>query len=303
MPPWPGPRSRTGAASAAAGTTTSGPVASWSTCARGSRPTVEQDDRPRHVVNLTAMRLMPVRQSRPAAPVLVRAVHRDGRGRHPGARPRQPTGPAGPSRRVAPTPGATGAAAAPRRRPRTAPGSHSRRRRRRGRRRPLRCARRASARSTPAPPPPTSRGLGAAPPTPHRDRPARALGQGVRRPHAAAGTPPTAATAPAGRAAPAATPRRTTWRVSFDSGETLVVEGLGLVGRRPEGRAGEPVRHVVPLPSREHVDLQDARPVPPGRAMAALVVMDRGSTNGSILVRQRRVARAFRRQPGHAAGR
>ena len=75
------------------------------------------------------------------------------------------------------------------------------------------------------------------------------------------------------------------WRVSFDSGESFVVEGLALVGRRPEPRQGEPVRHLVPLRSgdmslsKTHAQFQVA---PDG----ILVVMDRGSTNGSILVRQ-----------------
>jgi uncharacterized RDD family membrane protein YckC len=80
---------------------------------------------------------------------------------------------------------------------------------------------------------------------------------------------------------PASTAR---WRVTFDDGQTFVVEGLALVGRRPEGRPGEPVRHLVPLTSSDmsvsktHAQFQVA---PDG----ALVVMDRGSTNGSTLVR------------------
>ncbi len=75
------------------------------------------------------------------------------------------------------------------------------------------------------------------------------------------------------------------WRVAFDTGEVFVVEGLALVGRRPEPRGDEPVRHVVPLRSSDmsvsktHAQFQV---VPDG----ALVVMDRGSTNGSVLVRQ-----------------
>jgi hypothetical protein len=74
------------------------------------------------------------------------------------------------------------------------------------------------------------------------------------------------------------------WRVTFDDGHTFRVEGLALVGRRPEGRPGEPVRHLVPLTSSDmsvsktHAQFQVA---PDG----ALVVMDRGSTNGSMLVR------------------
>jgi uncharacterized RDD family membrane protein YckC len=74
------------------------------------------------------------------------------------------------------------------------------------------------------------------------------------------------------------------WRVAFDSGDSFVVEGLAIVGRRPEARPGEPVRHVVPLPSADmslsktHAQVHLA---PDG----VLVVMDRGSTNGSVLVR------------------
>jgi uncharacterized RDD family membrane protein YckC len=77
----------------------------------------------------------------------------------------------------------------------------------------------------------------------------------------------------------------TTWRVTFDTGESFVVEGLALVGRRPEARDGESVRHLMPLRSTDmslsktHAQFQV---VPDG----ARVVMDRGSTNGSVLVRQ-----------------
>jgi len=75
------------------------------------------------------------------------------------------------------------------------------------------------------------------------------------------------------------------WRVTFDTGEQFVVEGLALVGRRPEPRPDEPVRHLVPLPSSDmslsktHAQFQVA---PDG----ALVVMDRGSTNGTYVVRR-----------------
>jgi len=75
------------------------------------------------------------------------------------------------------------------------------------------------------------------------------------------------------------------WRVEFDTGERFVVEGLALVGRRPEPRPGEVVRHVVPLRSSDmslsktHAQFQVA---PDG----ALVVMDRGSTNGSYVIRK-----------------
>ena len=75
------------------------------------------------------------------------------------------------------------------------------------------------------------------------------------------------------------------WRVEFDTGESLVVEGLALVGRGPEPRPGEAVRHVVPLRSTDmslsktHAQFHVARD-------GVLVVMDRGSTNGSVLIRR-----------------
>ncbi|MBB6628680.1 RDD family protein [Nocardioides sp. KIGAM211] len=80
-------------------------------------------------------------------------------------------------------------------------------------------------------------------------------------------------------------PAMARWRVDFDSGESFLVEGLALVGRRPEARQGEPVRHLVPLRSTDmslsktHAQFQVA-------SDGVLVVMDRGSTNGSILIRQ-----------------
>lgn len=79
-------------------------------------------------------------------------------------------------------------------------------------------------------------------------------------------------------------PQPSRWRIAFDTGDSVVLEGLALVGRRPEPREGEPVRHLLPLPSddlslsKTHAQVQVA---PDG----ALVVMDRGSTNGSVLVR------------------
>jgi len=85
-------------------------------------------------------------------------------------------------------------------------------------------------------------------------------------------------------AAPPPAPAPARWQVTFDTGEQFEVRGLTLVGRRPEARAGEPVKRTVALPSddmslsKTHAQFQV---VPDG----ALVVMDRGSTNGSILVR------------------
>ena len=101
-------------------------------------------------------------------------------------------------------------------------------------------------------------------------RPTAAAGTSAGRPHPAA---------PADAAAP---PVR--WQVTFDTGEQFEVRGLTLVGRRPEPRPGEPVKRLVTLPSddmslsKTHAQFQV---VPDG----ALVVMDRGSTNGSILIR------------------
>jgi len=85
--------------------------------------------------------------------------------------------------------------------------------------------------------------------------------------------------APAAR--PTLLPR---WRLVFDTGEALLVEGLGLLGRNPEPRAGEEVRHLVPLRSP---DLSLSKTHAQFHVVdGTLVVMDRGSTNGSVLIRQ-----------------
>jgi uncharacterized RDD family membrane protein YckC len=110
-------------------------------------------------------------------------------------------------------------------------------------------------------------------------------------PVATAPTAPTASAPPAAAAPAAPSPSsppgrrvRARWQVSFDTGETFEVTGLTLVGRRPEARQGEPVKRLVTLPSEDmslsksHAQFQV---VPDG----ALVVMDRGSTNGSLLIR------------------
>jgi uncharacterized RDD family membrane protein YckC len=141
-----------------------------------------------------------------------------------------------------------------------------------------------------APPPP--------PPTPPTVTPRQGLGWPLvgEAPDGSGRSPqpPPPAPAPA-PAAPApssegAGPRETEavaparWQVAFDTGEQLEVSGLTLVGRRPQPRPGEPVKRLVTLPSEDmslsktHAQFQV---VPDG----ALVVMDRGSTNGSILVR------------------
>jgi uncharacterized RDD family membrane protein YckC len=176
--------------------------------------TVTEDRRPRHVVNLTAMRLVPA-----PAPVTT-----------PARSPRPPAGPppAGPPAPVAAAPVAP---------PRPDPAVRA---------------------PVPAPTPAPAREPVESP------SPRQQLGYPL--------LPEPAS--PAAR-----------WRVSFDSGESFVVEGLALVGRRPEARAGEPVRHLVALRSTDmslsktHAQFQVV-------ADGVLVAMDRGSTNGSILIRQ-----------------
>lgn len=75
------------------------------------------------------------------------------------------------------------------------------------------------------------------------------------------------------------------WWVAFDTGEEFAVAGSVLVGRRPEPRPGEEMWRAVALRSddmsisKTHAQF---RVTPDG----ALVVMDRGSTNGTYLVRQ-----------------
>jgi len=74
------------------------------------------------------------------------------------------------------------------------------------------------------------------------------------------------------------------WSLTLTTGERLVLDGLTLVGRDPQGRPGEPVARLWALPSADmslsktHGQFQV---VPDG----TVVVMDRGSTNGSLLVR------------------
>ncbi len=63
-----------------------------------------------------------------------------------------------------------------------------------------------------------------------------------------------------------------------------MVEGLALIGRRPEARADEDVRHLVPLRS-EDMSLSKTHAQFDVAGDGVLVVLDRGSTNGSILVR------------------
>lgn len=80
-------------------------------------------------------------------------------------------------------------------------------------------------------------------------------------------------------------PPESRWRVEFDTGEAFVVAGLVLVGRRPEPREGEEMWRAVALRSddmsisKTHAQFQVT---PEG----TLVLMDRGSTNGTFVIRQ-----------------
>lgn len=75
------------------------------------------------------------------------------------------------------------------------------------------------------------------------------------------------------------------WEVSFDSGERVDVDTLLLVGRSPDPRLGEQGARLVTLPSADlSVSKTHLEVVVAGDG--ALVVTDRGSTNGSTLVRQ-----------------
>jgi hypothetical protein len=75
------------------------------------------------------------------------------------------------------------------------------------------------------------------------------------------------------------------WGLAFDTGERVVVDTLVLIGRRPEPRTGERAARLVALPSADmSVSKTHAQVVV--AADGALVVTDRGSTNGSTLVRK-----------------
>jgi uncharacterized RDD family membrane protein YckC len=75
------------------------------------------------------------------------------------------------------------------------------------------------------------------------------------------------------------------WTLSFDSGERVEVDTLLLIGRGPDPRLGEQGARLVSLPSADlSVSKTHLEVVVAGDG--ALVVTDRGSTNGSTLVRQ-----------------
>ena len=188
----------------------------------------DADDGPRHVVNLTAMRLRPAPvtapPSRPAAPA-------GQSGQRPGA--------------TDPVPAASATVRPPAQQPVQRPPApqQSPAPQQPGGRRPLE-------QRPPASPQP---GLAGAP------GPQRPEQQGRRRRDVPEDTaPPRAPQAPPAPQRPSvdgdstrAGKAMTRWRVTFDSGESFVVAGLGLVGRKPDARPGEQVAHLVPLQSTD----------------------------------------------------
>ena len=210
----------------------------WSSTSAGC-PTEEpeQDSRPRHIVNLTALALAPT----PEPPPVPRVP------RPSTPPPAQPPVQA-PTQTPTPAPQPAPAASAPR---------HA---------------------AVPA-------GAGASSPRQQlvatRCSPSRAPDDGGAH---AARLVETPAETPAPTPAPAA-PAATRWRVGFDTGESFVVDGPGADRRRREARDGEQVRHLVPLPS-DDMSLSKTHAQVLVSGEGTLVVTDRGSTNGSILIRQ-----------------
>ncbi len=211
----------------------------------------EVDDGPRHVVNLTAMRLIPAPPIEPPAPPRRTNPEQSTRRTPIPQQAQQPPVPNQPAQAPQPLP-------QPPPPPQQPPGQHARQQQ---------------------PPPPAQRPPSGPPSAP----PGRGPDDDGRT---------------AVRAVPGAAPAGPRWRVTFDNGETFVVEGLALVGRRPEPRSGEQVHHLVPLTSADmSVSKTHAQFGPASDGV--LVVMDRGSTNGSVLIRQGVSATVDRREAGH----
>lgn len=226
---------------------------------------VEADERPQQIVNLTAMRLLPTPAASTAGEAAPARRSEDTPVPGSGPRPGTPASPQPSAPAAVPPAGGGGWGSAASGAPVATP-----------------AARPPAPSPVPVPVPPA-----AAP-----QAPAQPPAGGPRPPaqppaRQAPPTPPAPSSAPS--SAPPVPGRRAArpgvrWRVTFDTGESFVVEGLALVGRRPEPRDGEPVRHVVPLRSEDmslsktHAQFQV---VPDG----TLVVMDRGSTNGSYVLR------------------
>ncbi|WP_300641649.1 RDD family protein [Nocardioides sp.] len=202
---------------------------------------------PQQIVNLTAMRLAPPEP----APVRGRPARSGPAVPAPGVHP-APGTPAPPAAAPAPPAGAAASAATP------APEAPAAVRRPGRRRAGVPTSAEAPRPVTPAPP--------------TRATPAQHV-----RPDAAVPAP--AASGPSGASGASG------WTVRLDTGEELPVDGLTLLGRGPQARAGESVSRLVPLQSgdmsvsKTHAQLQLADD-------GTLVAMDRGSTNGSVVVRR-----------------
>ena len=231
----------------------------------------EVDEGPRHIVNLTAMRLIPAPPVE--APRTPARTHDQSVRRQPLPPDLAPPRPVPTPQHVPPPPHAAPQHAAPQHAapqhvPQpgpSRPGRHAQPPAANGRSAPQPAYQPQSPRQQPPMAPPTT--------PPPMAPPQR-------------GTPPSYASHPGGSGQPPQHPaRQPRWRVHFDNGESFVVAGLALVGRRPEPRAGEVVAHLVPLASQDmSVSKTHAQfgPAPDG----TIVVMDRGSTNGTILVRR-----------------
>ena len=76
----------------------------------------------------------------------------------------------------------------------------------------------------------------------------------------------------------------TQFSVQFDHGDGFVVDGLVLVGRNPQAHAGEVVSRLVSLPSADMSISKTHAQFGPAED-GVLVVMDRGSTNGTSVIR------------------
>ena len=122
-------------------------------------------------------------------------------------------------------------------------------------------------------------------PVAHPQAPQQARHRDPQAPPAPSVAPPAQPLAPLATQPGRPQPQPARWRVHFDNGESFVIAGMALVGRRPEPRSGEQVAHLIPLASADmSVSKTHAQfgPAPDG----TIVVMDRGSTNGTVLVRQ-----------------
>ena len=246
---------------------------------------VAEDERPRHVVNLTAMRLMPVRQSAgPAAPVVpAPAARSTATPRDAGTLEPQPAQPD-------PFTSAVPAALPADRREPAGPPPSRRRGRAAARRAPVRPAGAPGRRGRPAGRPPADPGAGRRPPsrTPQpagRHHAAGPLGR-ASRDHAPA-WPSLRRTASAGRTRTTRPPPRDVPPGGWSSTPARASSSRGSAWSAAAPRAGRASRSGTWCRcvsqnmsiSKTHAQFHLA-------GDGALVVMDRGSTNGSILIRR-----------------